>query len=163
MIPRLKRIAIEFLAKRRRHLPVVVKLSHNLSENSLEELLTILIKLKYDGVNIGNSSPLYSEIRAHIDPLDYPMFDYFTTTFGGGVSGRVLKERTLSLCTRAVEIVQTLKPAHEFHVIRTGGIENYQDLEASVQAGISFNHWYTSFFMNYNQYGSKVYQQLFSI
>lgn len=161
ILPRLKRISTEFLFKRRRRIPVVVKLSHNLSESSLEELLTALVELKYDGVNIGNSSPSYSNIRDRLDPLDYPMFDYFTTEFGGGVSGVVLKEQTLQLCSKAVKIIRKLKPTQEFHVIRTGGIDSYQDLEESHKAGISFNHWYTSFFENYNQVGDKVYQNMF--
>lgn len=161
IISRLQRISREFLLKRRRRIPVVVKLSHNLSESSLEELVVALINLKYDGINIGNSSSAYSNIRNKLDPLDHTMFDYFTAEFGGGVGGCILKEQTLNLCSKAVEIVKRLNPIQEFHVIRTGGVDSYEDLEASAKAGISFNHWYTGFFENYNQFGDKTYQQMF--
>lgn len=161
IVERLEIISREFLAKRQRHLPVVIKLPHNLNVDILEDLIVHLVRLNYDGVNIGNSSALYGEIRNNLDPRDYAMFDYFTTEFGGGCSGLALKKNTLKLCAHAVKVVHNLSPMHEFHVIRTGGISSHADLEKSRQAGISFNHWYSGFFDSYSRVGDKVYQKLF--
>lgn len=163
IIPRLEQIATKFLAQRQRNLPVIVKLPPDLNEDNLEVLVTELVRLNYDGINIGNSSTIYNDVRQYINSTDYPIFDYFTTEFGGGCSGIALKEKSLALGKSAVKIVEKLNPSQEFHVIRTGGIDSATDLEKSRQAGISFNQWYTGFFDNYNEAGENVYANLFAL
>lgn len=161
IIPRLEFIAREFLAHRIRNLPVIIKLSTDLNSDSLKTIMEKLISLKFDGINLGNTSTDYSKIRALIANDELKLFDYFTNKFGGGVSGSVLKSRSLELCSIAREHLNQIRPNHEFHIIRSGGIENFSDLAESQRHGISFNQWYTGFFHKYNQHGDKVYQKLF--
>lgn len=158
--PRLEKIAREFLNKRQRHLPVVVKLSPDLSIESLHGILKDLIRLNFDGVNIGNTSTNYLGLRNSINASDLQLFDYFTQSFGGGVSGEPLKLNSLQLCSEAVEFAQKLNPTQEFHVIRTGGIGSFQDLQDSLQNGISFNHWYTGFFTQFHIYREQIYRYI---
>lgn len=140
---RLRYIKEHFLDRRQSRLPVIVKFSNDTAVEQVPALLDLLFSLGYDGVNFGNTSTQYAVRRENINALERGLFDYFTSTFGGGVSGRPLKEASLALTSRAVEYVRAGPPSQEFHVIRTGGIETIDDITDSEQAGIPLNQWFT--------------------
>ena len=156
---RLVYIADNFLTKRIRQLPVVIKLSIDTDIQYLPKLLDILFKYKFDGVNLGNTSTNYLEIAKSIHPKEYNLFNYFTQTFGGGVGGNILKAKSLALCKTAVDYHNKVKPDYEFHVIRTGGIDSASDIIASNEVGVSLNQWYTGYFTNYTKYADSTYQK----
>lgn len=158
-ISRLKEIARQFLMQRRRHLPIVVKLSNDISLPYLKEMLDCLIRCGYDGINLGNTSTAYSSVLPLLHPAETKLFEYFTSQFGGGISGDILKKTSLELCSTAAEILTRLKPDHEFHIIRSGGIDSLADLHASQKHGVSLNQWYTGFFNNYLSSGENVYKK----
>ena len=158
---RLRSVKENFLDQRTRRLPVIVKFSTDTELEALPALLDLLFELGYDGVNLGNTSTNYHKYMKKIHPRERKLFDYFTAKFGGGVSGRPLKETSLELAARAVEHLKAGPPPQEFHVIRTGGIETWQDLEESERAGISLNEWFTGYFEMFARYGHKVYAELF--
>ncbi len=160
---RLQYIKEHFLEQRSRRLPVIVKFSNDTQKEQLPFLLDLLFSLGYDGVNFGNTSTQYALHREKIVPPEQKIYDYFTSTFGGGVSGRPLNESSLELASRAVEYRNAGYPPQEFHVIRTGGIETLADLQASAQAGISLNQWFTGYFENFAYYGHDVYKKLLSL
>lgn len=155
---RLQYIAKHFLKKRERNLPVIVKFSNDLAINNLLNILEPLLIYQFDGVILGNTSTNYLKIRPNIAISEQKLFDYFTNNFGGGVSGQVLKEQSLALCSYAVSIIKKLKPNHEFHVIRSGGIDSWDDIIQSNNAGIALNQWYTGFFNNYLQFENNIYK-----
>ncbi len=103
------------------------------------------MELGYDGVNFGNTSTAYGQLAPAIDQRERPLYDYFTATFGGGVSVP-LRERSLELCRRAAEAVRAQAPEREFHVVRTGGIASAADVGASAAAGVALNQWYSGYF-----------------
>lgn len=142
-------------------MPVIVKFSTDTPFEQVPELLDLLFVLGYDGVNFGNSSTAYAERRDRIDTAERRVYDYFSRTFGGGVTGRPLKESSLELAARAAEYVRSGPPAHEFNVIRTGGIETRADIEASNSAGISLNQWFTGYFEAFREHGHEVYRRMF--
>lgn len=154
---RLIYIATEFLSKRKRKLPVIVKFSNDLELTDLPEILKTLVDYQYDGINLGNTSTNYAEIRTHLHGKMREMFDYFTSNFGGGVGGYYLKHKSLLLCGQAVELLRDLNHPQEFHVIRTGGVENIEDIKLSEQVGVALNQWYSGYFINYIKYGDKIY------
>ena len=119
-----------------------------------------LFSLGYDGVNFGNTSTNYAEARMNIHDKEQKLFDYFTTTYGGGVSGKPLQEKSLRLATAAVKYLRQGPPAQEFHVIRAGGISSVEDLIASDAAGVSLNQWFTGYFENFAKEGHDVYRSL---
>lgn len=131
IIPRLQIIAREFLDKRTRKLPVVVKLSTDLTLDGLAPILEELIRLKFDGINLGNTSIDYTNVKPQLNSKDIQIFDYFTQNFGGGVSGLPLKNKSLQLCAEAADLLNKFKPNHEFHIIRSGGIDSLADIEES--------------------------------
>ncbi len=164
LVSRLVYISEKFLKKRNRNLPVIVKLSNDTSENLIPALVDMLIELEYDGINFGNTSTNYSLHRNSIGKLDLQNFDYFTSTFGGGLSGAVLKQSSLNLATLTVEYIGKKNAHREFNVIRTGGISNCQDVIASKDRGIKLNQWFTGYFDAFAKFGhtlySNMYQQL---
>ena len=145
---------------RARSLPVVVKFSNDIDFDSVQDLMELLFELGYDGVNIGNASANYDLHERSVLSSEKGLFRYFCETFGGGVSGRRLKPISLSLSEEAVRYLQVDPPEQEFHVFRTGGIESWQDLQISEDAGISMNQWFTGYFDRFSQHGHKLYQHL---
>ena len=158
---RLLYVKNNFLDGRSNRPPVIVKFSNDTPLEQVPELVSLLVSYGFDGVNFGNTSINYPKRRERIAKSERRMFNYFTSTFGGGVSGEPLKEDSLALCTAAVEQIKMLKPAHEFHVIRTGGIMSSADILASVRAGVLLNQWFTGYFENFAEYGHGVYDQLY--
>ena len=157
---RLRYIQEHFLDQRTRRLPVIVKFSNDTEVNQLSALLDLLFERGYDGVNFGNTSTAFSKRKEFIHPTERKLFDYFTQTFGGGISGRPLKEASLELASKAVEYLRAGSPSQEFHIIRTGGIETWKDIEESERAGISLNQWYTGYFEAFAKHGHDVYRWL---
>lgn len=151
----------EFLDKRERKIPVIYKVSNDMEAEQLPRLMDALFERGYNGINLGNTSKTYGVMARRINPREKKLFEFYTQNFGGGVSGRPLKERSLTLAARAVEYLKLGGPTQEFHVMRTGGIESFDDIKKSEEAGISLNMWYTGYFENFAKNDHDVYRKLF--
>ncbi|MBI1888654.1 MAG: hypothetical protein HYS15_01850, partial [Candidatus Spechtbacteria bacterium] len=147
--------------ERPRRLPVIVKFSNDTEIEQIPALLDLLFGLGFDGVNFGNTSTAYAKIRERIHKSERKLYDFFTQTFGGGVSGALLKELSLMLCARAVEYHKAGPPSQEFHVIRTGGVESWDDIFESEKVGVFLNQWFTGYFDNLARHGHNVYRNFF--
>ncbi|MGA2297583.1 MAG: hypothetical protein ABSG15_08560 [FCB group bacterium] len=161
LIARLEFINNNFIKKKKRNLPLIVKLSVDTNINLLPSLLNILFTLEFDGVNFGNTSTDYETMKEKISHFDSKNYEYFVSTFGGGLSGRPLKDRSLTLASFAVNYAREHPVSTEFHVIRTGGIENSNDIKISDEKGISLNQWFTGYFENFAKYGHHLYERLY--
>ncbi|MBI4176982.1 MAG: hypothetical protein HY516_01300 [Candidatus Aenigmarchaeota archaeon] len=160
---RLRYVKDNFLDIRTRRLPVIVKFSVDTELPQVPSLMDMLFELGFDGVNFGNTSTQYARRRATIHPDERKLYDFYTIGdfgVGGGVSGRPLKEDSLALAGRAVEYFKAGPPSQEFHVIRTGGVESWRDVEQSERAGVSLNQWYTGYFEMFAKHGHGVYRKL---
>ena len=155
---RLVKIGSDFLKSKTK--PVVVKFSNDTEFEQVPEIMDALASLGFDGVNFGNTSTSYSSILNYIKPNERKLFNYFSNNFGGGVSGRPLKIKSMLLCQNAVDYLKANPPSQEFHVIRTGGIETPEDLEDSERIGVSLNQWFTGYFNAFSENGHKVYQKM---
>jgi dihydroorotate dehydrogenase len=161
ILPRLTIIGEEFLAKRRRNLPVILKLANDLTEASLYPLLECAVRVGFDGVCLGNTATNYAQFRSLIESSEQDMFNYFIQQFGGGLSGAPLRNNSLKLCQVAQDYLTKIKPQQEFHVIRCGGVSTAADLVASQQSGIFLNQWYTGLLTNWLETGDALYQNLY--
>ncbi|MCU0425547.1 MAG: hypothetical protein MUF71_07970 [Candidatus Kapabacteria bacterium] len=159
---RLEYISIEFLRKRSDALPVVVKFSTDTAKADVEPLLRILCTLGFDGVNFGNTSINYAVHRTALHSDEQALFDYFTQTFGGGVSGEPLRASSLDLVRFANDILRQNPPSQEFHIIRTGGVASQLDMEESFSAGASLCQWYTGYFERFAEDGHRLYARLWA-
>ncbi len=158
---RLRFVSEHFLGRRRRPLPVIVKLCCDTRPEQVPALVSMLVELGFDGVNFGNTSTAYALHRPRIVPAETGLYDFFTRTYGGGVSGHPLQEISLRLAERAVRHLRTLSPEQEFHVVRTGGIEDAADIERSERAGVALNQWYSGYFEAFGRHGHGLYRRLY--
>lgn len=165
---RLDTLAERFLRHRGTPLPVIVKFSTDTDPRQVPALLDLLLDLGFDGVNFGNTSTDYDALRpALANPAEQRLLDYFSSHFGGGVSGRPLREKSLALVRAARAHLDRRKPERgnserEFHIVRTGGVEEAEDVRASEAAGASLSQWYTGYFDAFGRRGHEVYRQLFT-
>ncbi len=159
---RLRFLADGFLSRRQRRLPVIVKLSCDTAIEDIDALLEILVGVGFDGVNFGNTSIAYERHRDQLDASETRLFDFFTRSFGGGLSGRPLKVDSLRLVKAAASWLRNRPAGHEFHVVRTGGVECVADIEQSFAAGASLCQWYSGYFESFGRHGHWLYRELYS-
>jgi len=157
---RLEYLGREFLSRRAKRMPIVVKFSNDLQMEQIPDVLDVLIVYRADGINLGNSSTNYDGLRNKIHTGELKLFDHYTKNFRGGVSGRLLKDNSLQISAVAAEYLKAIPLEREFHVIRTGGIESRQDIEESNKSGISANEWFTGYFEGYISGGNSVYRRI---
>lgn len=150
-----------FLKKRQRNLPVIVKYSNDFDTKLLTKTIDMLVDLGFDGVNFGNTSTDYKRYASLIFGHDKLLFEYFTSYFGGGLSGRLLKDRSLFINKNAANYLQTKKLSKEFYCIRTGGVSKFEDIIDSKESGIFLNEWFVGFFDNFAEHGFHTYKKLF--
>ncbi|HBB26754.1 MAG TPA: hypothetical protein DCZ59_10860 [Bacteroidetes bacterium] len=160
LLTRLDAVATEFLTKRRRKLPVVVKLSTDTAHEQIPALVHALVERGFDGMILGNTSTRYDALRTRVHEKDRAMFDYFTKRYGGGVSGALLTASSLESCRVATGAVRDIAPSHEFHVIRCGGVMTLQDIEESRRIGVLLNQWYVGYFEMFARHGHGLYRVL---
>ncbi len=162
LIERLEYVSTNYLKKRLRNLPVIVKFSNDTDSNLLPQLIDTVVDLGFDGINFGNTSINYKAKRQYINPSELNLYDYFTNNIGGGLSGNLLKQDSLNLCTIAVDYLKNKELKDEFHIIRTGGVENQHDILAGLNKGIKLNQWFTGYFEAFSSNGHNLYKQIFS-
>lgn len=160
---RLEIISNSVLKKRKRQLPVILKFSTDTQPSQVEAIVNICIDLGFDGINFGNTSTDYSFCEKFIQEKELPHFKYFTTNFGGGVSGIPLKEKSLNLCKAANSVLKEKTLSKEFHIIRTGGIFTNEDIAESKKCGVALNQWFTGYFHNFGLYGHKLYEKILTL
>ncbi|MCX6156308.1 MAG: hypothetical protein NT007_19320 [Candidatus Kapabacteria bacterium] len=160
LIMRLEYVSQQFLKKRTRNLPVIVKFSNDTCPEQIPFLIEILISLGFDGANFGNTSTDYSSAFQMIANQEKKHFDYFINQFGGGLSGSFLKDKSLNLCSIASHYLANHQIPQEFHLIRTGGVDSPEDLELSSKLNIPLNQWFTGYFDNFARYGHNLYERL---
>lgn len=154
----------DFLARRRRRLPVLLKLSVDAEPSAVADVVALACRHGLDGLVLGNTSTKWQALRSAIDPAERPLYDRFVDRFGGGVSGRPLKAASLELIRCARQALATAAPRDEFHLVRVGGIESADDVRVSLQAGATLCQWYTGLFEGFAVHGHRfqdvVHQQL---
>lgn len=161
LVGRLQRIRTRFLDVRSRRLPVIVKFSNDTCDADVPILVDIATDYGFDGINFGNTSTQYKKRRSHIAASEQPVYDWYTGTFGGGVSGRPLAEDSLRLVRLASARLAERAAPGEFHVIRTGGIETAADVRISLESGASLCQWYTGYFEAFALRGHSAYRTLY--
>jgi dihydroorotate dehydrogenase len=161
MVKKLTYISENFLQKRTRNIPVIVKYSNDFNTDLLLGIVDLLIELGFDGINIGNTSTDYERYSHSIIGDDKSLFRYFTDTFGGGLSGEILKDRSLFLSRYIANYIKTKNLHKEFHCIRTGGVSSYDDIVASQEAGVFLNEWFSGFWDNFAKNGFETYRKIF--
>jgi dihydroorotate dehydrogenase len=160
LLERITEIATNFLSLRSRNIPVIVKFSNDTSPTQIPELIDTLVQFGFDGVNFGNTSTQYAKYRDNIHSSEQYRYDYFTQTFGGGLSGEIVKQSSKELSSIAVNHLQSISTQKEFHIIRTGGIDSIHDI-TSTESSPSLFQWYTGYFEQLSQNGLEIYEKFY--
>jgi dihydroorotate dehydrogenase len=150
------------LGSARRRMPMFVKFSTDTSQHQLPELLDALATLGFAGCILGNTSINYNAAAPYVAKYsenEQQIFQYFTSTFGGGVSGKPLTDLSMSLCRTAAEHCARWHP--DFAIIRCGGIFDPADLAESHRAGVCLNQWYTGYFSAFRRHGHAAYEHMY--
>ena len=161
LLQRLEYVSENFLRRRTRPVPVIVKVSNDVNTALIPSLLDALRSFGFDGINIGNTSIEYQRYEKDIDRRERSAYRSFTTTFGGGLSGRVLKTASIHACSVARAHIATWNTS-DFHVLRTGGIETFEDVVSMRSHGILLGEWYTGYFERFAADGHTLYERMFS-
>jgi len=162
LINRAEYLYEKFIKRKDSNFPIILKFSNDTSASLVNKLVDLAIDFHFDGINFGNTSVNYQLYRNLINSAELNSYDYFTSHFGGGLSGSILKDASLHLSSIASRYLTTKSLNNEFHIIRTGGIDSYDDIKKSKENNIYLNQWYTGFFENFAMNGNNVYKEFFN-
>ena len=140
--------------------PIIVKFSNDTDPSLIKPLMSILIERNYAGINLGNTSTAYQKHESHIHADDKKHYEYFTKEYGGGLSGAILRESSLQICSIALEYLRECS-IKDCSVIATGGIETSDDIRDAMNAGAHLTQWYTGYFERFGVDGNKVYSNMY--
>jgi dihydroorotate dehydrogenase len=127
LLHELKKEQAEFFATSKKYVPLVVKISPDLSKEELGAMANIFLQEKIDGVIATNTT-------STVIPVAMGVSENLT----GGLSGKPL----CALSTRMIKDLHTLL-GNQIPIIGCGGIFNAKDAEEKLAAGASLLQVYT--------------------
>lgn len=128
LLTRLLIVRDELQLKYHKSLPLLVKLSPDLSDEELTETLAIIKSKKIDGIVATNTTVDYTVLKSQQAQFN-----------AGGVSGRPLFTKSLSMVKK---IREAMGPS--FPIIAVGGISSGADAVAMLEAGADLLQVYTA-------------------
>lgn len=161
LVNRLRYVKHNFLDRRQRRIPVVVKFSSDTQREQIPFLMDTLFDLGYDGINLGNTSTDYQRWTKDVVRREKKVFDYFTKTFGGSFGGQPIRDKVLPLIMGASQYLEAGPPSQEFHIIRTGGVDDGFDVWSSDTHGASLSQWFTGHWHVFSYAGHKLYENMY--
>ncbi|WP_431709318.1 quinone-dependent dihydroorotate dehydrogenase [Glutamicibacter uratoxydans] len=115
-----------------RHIPLLVKIAPDLSDEDLAEVAELAGELKLDGIIATNTTIGRTGLRSDSAKVE--------EIGAGGLSGEPLRERSLEVLRQ----LRALVPA-EMAIISVGGVSNAQDVKQRLDAGADLVQGYTAF------------------
>lgn len=115
--------------KAKKYLPLVVKISPDLSEQQLAETARVLLEQKIDGVIVSNTTVSRQGIEHHPDAQQ-----------AGGLSGQPLYQKSTELVAALHTLLQAGMP-----IIACGGVIDKADFHGKQKAGAVLVQVYTGF------------------
>ncbi|MCM8533027.1 MAG: hypothetical protein NE330_17800 [Lentisphaeraceae bacterium] len=125
------------IAKLKKNTPIFVKLGALTDANQTIDLLDAA---KMDGLVLLNTQKDYDFYRPKLSNKDHKVFDYYTNTYQGGLSGEIIKETSVDAAKRASEAIKAKNS--KIQLIHVGGISNKADVQESRKYA-PLREWYT--------------------
>jgi dihydroorotate dehydrogenase len=140
--------------------PLLLKISPDLTDSDLYEILDVCLELKLDGIICTNTTMDKSELGANIQ-------------LPGGLSGKLLHHRSISIVQKVYQKVESKIP-----IVGVGGVDSGETALHMIKAGASLIQIYTGFvyqgpslIKNVNEYlaettikcGCKSYKELVGV
>jgi len=112
--------------------PILLKISPDLSDNEIDDIVDLALEIKLDGLIIANTTVTKEQLQTKIHKLE--------TIGTGGLSGKPLKKPS----TKIVEYI-CKKTGNKIPVIASGGIFTGNDAKEKIEAGASLIQVWTGF------------------
>ena len=112
--------------------PILLKISPDLSREELDDIISIILEIRLDGLIVANTSISRNNLQASVTELE---------AIGmGGLSGK-------PLALRSTEMVKYINGATSYKIplIASGGIFNSEDAKEKLEAGASLVQVWTGF------------------
>ena len=123
---------LQQLYQRRRPMPLLVKLSPDLTRDQLEQIVDVLTRLEIDGIIATNTTITRDDLRTEQKQV---------AAFGeGGLSGAPLREKSTLMIAELYRLTGGRMP-----LIGVGGIFTAEDAWEKIAAGASLVQLYTGF------------------
>ncbi len=125
-------VALSKKSKSKKRTPILLKISPDLNNNQLDEIIELVAETKIDGVIASNTSTDRKGLKASEKQLE--------AIGNGGLSGQPIKDKSTQVITYLAE-----KSNKSFPIIGVGGIHSEQDALEKIKAGADLVQVYTGF------------------
>jgi dihydroorotate dehydrogenase len=115
-----------------RHVPLLVKIAPDLSDEDVDDVARLALELKLDGIIATNTTIGRGGLRSSQEQIE--------ACGAGGLSGAPLRERSLEVLAR---LKATTGGA--LTLVSVGGVESGQDVRERLEAGATLVQGYTAF------------------
>ena len=130
-----------------RHVPLLVKIAPDLSDEDIDDVARLALDLGLDGIIATNTTIGRDGLKSAPEKIE---------TFGaGGLSGAPLKSRSL-------EVLRRLKAATDgqLTLVSVGGVETPEDVQDRLDAGATLVQGYTAFLYEGPFWAARINRQL---
>ena len=130
-----------------RHVPLLVKIAPDLSDEDIDDVARLALDLKLDGIIATNTTIRRTGLVSPAETID--------ECGAGGLSGAPLKQRSL-------DVLRRLKKAtgDALALVSVGGVENAQDVQDRLDAGATLVQGYTAFLYEGPFWAARINHQL---
>lgn len=115
-----------------RHVPLLVKIAPDLSDEDVDDVAHLALDLALEGIICTNTTIGRTDLKASADEVD--------ACGAGGLSGAPLKQRSLEVLRRLKSTV-----GERLALISVGGVETSADVQQRLDAGAALVQGYTAF------------------
>ncbi|WP_457962478.1 quinone-dependent dihydroorotate dehydrogenase [Arthrobacter sp. D1-29] len=130
-----------------RHVPLLVKIAPDLSNEDIDDVARLALDLKLDGIIATNTTIARAGLKSPAETIE--------KCGPGGLSGAPLKQRSL-------EVLHRLKDAtgDSIALVAVGGVETAQDVQERLDAGATLVQGYTAFLYEGPFWAARINRQL---
>jgi dihydroorotate dehydrogenase len=130
-----------------RHVPLLVKIAPDLSDEDIDDVARLALDLGLDGIIATNTTIGRSGLSSSPETVE--------KCGAGGLSGAPLKQRSL-------EVLRRLRDATGggLTLVAVGGVENAQDVQERLDAGATLVQGYTAFLYEGPFWAARINRQL---
>ncbi|MGO4237971.1 quinone-dependent dihydroorotate dehydrogenase [Pseudarthrobacter sp. YAF2] len=130
-----------------RHVPLLVKIAPDLSDEDIDDVARLALDLKLDGIIATNTTIARTGLSSAAGDVE--------KCGAGGLSGAPLKQRSL-------EVLKRLKQAtgDALTLVSVGGVESARDVQDRLDAGATLVQGYTAFLYEGPFWAARINKQL---
>ena len=130
-----------------RHVPLLVKIAPDLSDEDIDDVARLALDLKLDGIIATNTTIGSDGLAADADKVE--------ACGAGGLSGAPLKQRSLEVLARLRDAT-----GGALTLVSVGGVETAQDVQERLDAGATLVQGYTAFLYEGPFWAARINRQL---